>query len=57
MTSKEWIEENPDVTIEQVVNELIEWRQRASTYQKQLMQASNQLAEIRFVVKKHNDKR
>ena len=56
MTSKEWIADNPDVTMEQVVNELIEWRQRAKTYQKQLTQASNHLAEIRYVVKNQYDK-
>lgn len=56
MTSKEWIADNPEVTIEQVVNELIEWRGRAKTYQKQLSLASNQLAEIRYTLKKHNDK-
>lgn len=56
MTSKEWIADNPDITIEQVINELIEWRHRAKTYQKQLNIASTQLAEIRFVVKQHNDK-
>ena len=52
MTSKEWIEENPDVSVEQVVNELIEWRGRAKTYQKQLVKVQRQLAEIKFDTEK-----
>ena len=55
MNSKEWLEQNPDVTKEDIVNELIEWRERAKTYQKQLAIASNQLAEVRYIVKP-NDK-
>ena len=56
MTSKEWIADNPDVTMEQVVNELIEWRGRAKTYQKQLVKADKRLAEIRYVIKNQYDK-
>jgi hypothetical protein len=55
MTTKEWLADNPDVTMEQVVNELIEWRERAKTYQKQLIKANNQLAEIRYIVKRYSD--
>jgi sulfur transfer protein SufE len=47
MTSKEWILDNPNVTKEQIINELIEWRQRAKEYQRQLIIAGKQLAEIR----------
>ena len=55
MNSKEWLEQNPDVKKEDIVNELIESRQREKVYLKQLMLANNQLAEIRYIVKP-NDK-
>ena len=47
MISKEWIEQNPNISIEQVVNELIEWRGRAKKYQLELFKAQEQLASMR----------
>lgn len=44
MTVKEWLFDNPDVTREEIVHELIEWRQRAKIYQTQLNKASNMIA-------------
>jgi len=49
MTSKEWIELNPEVDKEVIVNELIEWRQRAETYKKQLLRIQEQVADLRRI--------
>jgi len=47
MTSKEWIEQNPNISLEQIVNELIEWRGRAKKYQLELFRVQEQLAGMR----------
>ena len=51
MTSKEWLEQNPDVTREQLIHELIEWRDRAKKYHAQLVQSQKQLAKVRYDAK------
>lgn len=47
MTIEEWCAANPDVTVEQVVQELCEWRQRALNYKTRLQREGEAHAHTR----------
>lgn len=48
-TSEKWLKDNPQVTKQELLDELIMWRTRATTYQKQLNDLQIYLAEIKYL--------
>lgn len=52
MTSKEWLDKNPGVTREQLIDELISWREKALSYK-----SISESQEILLAERRLNDKR
>jgi len=48
MTVEDWVKSRPDVSVEQVVEELIEWRERASEYKKLWYNEQQVTAKLRY---------
>ena len=48
MTAEQWLKDNPKVTKQQILDELLESRQRVAKYKEMLQQAQRQLAKVRY---------
>ena len=54
---KEWLANNPDVTREQILEELIAARKKVKIYQNELCKIQSLLAEVRLETRRYRENR